>query len=197
MMAGLAAATATGAQAQVAPLAILTAPAPMAAQRTPLLAPIALGGTLDRTTPLTARLRLRVATMTTSAGPNERVHQRLASSMVEYYPFADSGFHLSAGGGLYDVRAGEQVGNRPLMLSQRPTLGAGGGRIGLRRTPALTFGYTGTMLADTTIGLEVGAMKGRAYEIGGRLTRPTAGERGGVGNGPINPVVNVSFGRRF
>ena len=40
-------------------------------------------------------------------------------------------------------------------------------------------------------------MKGRAYEIGGRLTRPTAGERGGVGNGPINPVVNVSFGRRF
>lgn len=65
MMAGLAAATATGAQAQVAPLAILTAPTPMAAQRTPLLAPIALGGTLDRSTPLTARLRLRVATMTT------------------------------------------------------------------------------------------------------------------------------------
>lgn len=200
-MAGLAAVGAavggTPATAQVAPLGVLTTPAPRTAERAPLLTPIALGGTLERTTRLTTRLRLRVGTMTTGTGPNGRVHQRLASSMVEYFPFADSGFHLSAGGRLYDARAGEQVGNRPLMLSQRPTLGAGGGRIGLRRTPALTFGYTGTILGDTIVGLEAGAMRGRAYEIGGRLTRPTAGDRGGVGNGPINPVVNFTVGRRF
>ena len=194
----MAASIGTSAAAQVAPVTILP-PAPRASVlvRTPLLAPIGLESPTERSTQLSSKLRLRVATVGTSAGPGERVHQRLASSMVDIYPVAGSGLHLSAGSRLYDVRVGEQASNRPLMVAQRPMLGAGGGRIGLRRNPALTLGYTGTLMNDTSVGLEVGAMKGRAYEIGGRLTRPTAGDRAGVGNGPINPVVNFVVGRRF
>ena len=188
----------TTATAQVAPVTILP-PAPPSGVlvRTPLLAPIALGTPTERSIELSAKLRMRVATIGTSMGPGERVHQRLASSMIDYYPLAGSGLHLSAGSRLYDVRVGEQANNRPLMAAQRPMPGAGGGRIGLRRTPALTLGYTGTLPGDTSLGFEVGAMRGRAYDIGGRLTRPTAAERGGVGNGPLNPVVNLVVGRRF
>lgn len=195
----LATLTASVAGAQVAPSQIVAgaAAAVPSTGRPPLLAPIALGGAIERTTRLTSKLRLRIATSSASAGPNERVHPRLASSMVDIYPLSGSGFHLSAGSRLYDARAGEQATSRGLMVSQRILPGAGGGRVGLRRTPALTVGYSGTVAEATSVGVEVGAMKGRAYDAGGRLARPTRGEREGLGNGPINPVVNLVVGRRF
>jgi hypothetical protein len=160
----------------------------------PPLQPLALGSGVEHDARLTANLRLRVTTIATAAGPREKMHQRLGSSMVEFYPVGTSGFHLSAGTRMYNPRAGEQWTGRGLVGAPRQ-LNVPGSRAGLRRTPALTLGYTGALADRTRIGVEIGAMKGSAYASATDATRRLRGERG-AGN-PVNPMVHLVVGRRF
>jgi len=160
-----------------------------ASARMPVLQPLAIGSSVERSARMSGNLRLRVGVAATAQGPRDRIHQRIASSMIDFYPVGSSGFHLSAGTKLYDVRAGEQATNRGLMVTQRQ-LNVPGGRPGLKRTPALTMGYTG-QVAETSLGLEVGAMRGPVYTD---MMRQTRLQRAAD---PINPMVNLVVGRRF
>ena len=184
----------------VAPMAATAAPSIPAATvaaspRGPLLQPIALGGSVEHISRVGRTLRLRVTVATSAPGPREHVQQRIASSMVDLYPLGTSGFHLSAGTKMYDPRIGEQATNRGLMTTPRQT-NIPGGRLGMRRTPAFTLGYTGQIVDRTTMGIEVGAMMGHAYNTGAAdAARRLRGERP-AGN-PVNPIVNVVVGRRF
>lgn len=167
--------------------------APQPTVRAPLLQPLALGSSVEKTTRLSTNLRVRIAVAATAQGPRDRIHQRIASSMVDFYPVGSSGFHLSAGTKLYDPRTGEQATNRGLMVApKQPNIP--GSKVGLKRTPALTLGYSGELAERTSVGIEVGAMKGRAYNNASDLTRQTRAER--IGN-PVNPMVNLVVGRRF
>jgi hypothetical protein len=96
---------------------------------------------------------------------------------------------------MYDPRIGEQATSRGLMAVRRPG-GAPGGRLGMRRTPAFTLGYAGEILDHATMGIEVGAMMGHAYTAGPTdVARRLRGER--PSGNPVNPMVNLVFGRRF
>jgi hypothetical protein len=184
---------ASPAAAQVVPnMPSVAMPQPLA--RAPLLQRLGPGTIVQNSARLGGNLRLRVAVGSAGTGARDRVQQRIASSMVEFYPVGDSGFHLSAGTRLYDTRAGEQATNRGLMVAPRP-LNAPGGKIGLKRTPALTMGYTGRAADGTSIGLEVGAMKGRAYADANDMARRTRAER--IGGNPVNPMIHLVVGRRF
>jgi len=165
-----------------------------ASVRGPLLQPIAPGSSVEHVAPVGRNLRLRVAVAAAQQGPRERIHQRIASSMIDFYPVGTSGFHLSAGTRMYDPRAGEQLTNRGLITAPRQ-LNVPGGRAGLRRTPALTMGYTGEVADRTSLGVEVGAMRGRVYSNATDAARLTRAERGG--RNPVNPMVNLVVGRRF
>jgi hypothetical protein len=167
------------------------APGPM--MRAPLLQPLALGSSVEKTTRVSGNLRVRIAVAAAAQGPRDRIHQRIASSMIDFYPVGSSGFHLSAGTKLYDPRVGEQATNRGLMVAPKQP-NVPGSKIGLKRTPALTLGYSGELAERTSIGIEVGAMKGRAYNNASDLTRRTRADR--IGN-PVNPMVNLVVGRRF
>lgn len=167
-------------------------PQPLA--RNPLLQRLTPGTTVQNSARLGGNLRLRVAVGPAGEGPRDRLHQRIASSMVEFYPVGDSGFHLSAGTRLYDTRAGEQATNRGLMVAPRP-LNVPGAKIGIKRTPALTMGYTGSAADGTSIGVEVGAMRGSAYTDANDMARRNWAER--TGGNPVNPMVNLVVGRRF
>jgi len=158
------------------------------------LQPLALGSGVEHDARLTGNLRLRVTTNVTAPGPREKRHQRLGSSMLEFYPVEASGFHLSAGTRMYDPRAGEQGTDRGLVGAPRQR-NVPGSRAGLRRTPTLTFGYTAALADRTRIGVEIGAMKGSAYASATDAMRRLRGERG-AGN-PVNPMVHLVVGRRF
>lgn len=159
-----------------------------------LLQPLVPGGSIEHSARLTGNVRLRVSVGAAGQGTRDRLHQRIASSMVEFYPVGDSGFHLSAGTRLYDTRAGEKAASRGLIGMSRQR-SAPGSRMGLKRTPALTMGYSGTAADGTTIGLEVGAMKGRAYSDANAMARRARAER--IGGNPVNPMINLVVGRRF
>lgn len=159
-----------------------------------LLQPLVPGGSIEHSARLGGNVRLRVSVRAVGQGTRDRLHQRVASSMVEFYPVGDSGFHLSAGTRLHDTVAGAKAANRGLIGSPRG-LGAPGSRMGLKRTPALTMGYSGTAADGTTIGLEVGAMKGRAYTDANAIARRARAER--IGGNPVNPMVNLVVSRRF
>lgn len=167
-------------------------PSPTAAS--PPLQPLALGGRDERDARITAKLRLRVATVSSAPGLRDKAHQRLAGSMIDLYPVDGSGFHLSAGTRVYDQRAGDSAASRRLAGVPRQ-INVPGGRPGLRRTPAVTLGYRGAVDEDTSIGVEVGAMKGHVYSNATDMTRRLRGERG-EGN-PVNPMVHLVLGHRF
>jgi hypothetical protein len=156
--------------------------------------PLALAGASQREARITARLRLRVATVASATGLRDTAHQRLAGSMIDLYPVDGSGFHLSAGTRVHDQRAGESAASRKLVRAARQ-INVPGGRSGARRTPAVTLGYRGTVDEDTSIAVEVGAMKGHVYSSATDMTRRLRGERG-EGN-PVNPMVHLVLGLRF
>ncbi len=176
----------------------MIAPAPMiAAARAPLdlsLPPVAAGGSADRVVPLAGRLRLRMTMQNTAAGPHDRVRSRVIGQMADFYPAGDHGFHLSAGTRLFNPRAME-VSQGALLPSAR-RLNVPGMKTAMRRAPALTVGYTDRIDANTSLGFEVGAMQGRAYNDAANLTRQTRADRNTIGS-PLNPVANFVIGHRF
>lgn len=193
-MAGMAASA--GAQVVPSPIAPVAPAAP--APRAPLpLSPVALGGTVERAARLGKRLNMRVTVASTAAGPRDRVHSRLTGQMIDFYPAGDHGFHLSAGMRLFNPRGmgAAESAARGLSPSQR-RLNIPGMKTTMRQAPALTLGYTDRIDADTSLGVEVGAMKGRAYYSAADVARQTRADRNMIGS-PINPVFNLVMARRF
>lgn len=162
------------------------------AQTAPLH-PLALGSGVERDTRLSSRLRLRVTTVATAAGPREKMRERVGGSMIDLYPSDTSGFHMSAGTRIYDTRLAEQGNRGPVGAPRQSNIP--GGRVALRRTPALTMGYSDEVSDHLHVGVEAGAMLGRAYNTATDSTRRLRGERDG--GDPVNPVVQLVIGRRF
>lgn len=194
-------AMASTAAAQVAPVPAATVapilPAASVTPRAPLpltLSPVAVGGSVERSTRLVSRLRLRLTMASTAAGPRDRLHSRVVGQMVDFFPAGDHGFHLSAGTRLFNPRAME-VSVHGMLPTQR-RLNTPGLKTTMRRSPALTMGYTDRIDADTSVGVEVGAMKGRAYNDAADVARQTRAQRNAIGS-PLNPVVNLVLGHRF
>ncbi len=88
---------------------------------------------------------------------------RLGSKMMEYYPVANSGFHLSTGVHYFNTtnfsREAEKLS--PVLWSPS-NRGFGSIRTGFKRkTPAMTAGYTQTVANKLAFGLEAGTLFGR------------------------------------
>ncbi|AXJ94773.1 MULTISPECIES: hypothetical protein [unclassified Sphingomonas] len=161
------------------------------------LAPIAVGGSVERSARLTNKLSLRVTVQSGPVESRDMFHARLAGQMVDFYPAGDHGFHLSAGTKMFNPRAmgPSETAMRGILPSQR-RLNIPGMKTSMRRAPALTMGYTDRIDADTSIGFEVGAMKGRAYNDVANAARQTRADRNAI-DSPINPMANLVIGHRF
>ncbi len=137
-----------------------------------------------------------VADQFTSEGTALR--HRFASSMMEFYPLANSGFHLSGGVRFFGVtnftRDADKLTNN--LLWSPGNRGSGGIRYGFKRqTPAMTFGYTKTVANTVAFGLEGGTLLGRV-----NASMPHSFERrlgGGRDDNRMNPVANLVFGVKF
>lgn len=131
-------------------------------------------------------------------GPGYALQQRVASSMVDFYPDGGQRFHLSAGLGFFTrtrfMREQERATNGLLFVPR--TLANGGGRSIFRRyTPAVMLGFSRQAERGAVFNLEAGTMLGRAtnaFNIG--RTRMT---RFGDGSVPINPIVHMVVGYKF
>jgi hypothetical protein len=128
-----------------------------------------------------------------------RLQQRVDSSMIDFFPAGDEGFHLSAGMRLFARRNVDRA-FRGLLAGPK---GRGVGGVGARRfTPAATLGYIRGLDADTVLGFEVGAVMGRLNSgMSGRLRQTESSEGHGM-NGlrpmtGINPIARVTFGYKF
>jgi hypothetical protein len=163
---------------------------------------LTLARSREASSTIAARFRVRTNVATVPQGPlgaRDRVHQRLAGSMIDFYPIDGKGFRISAGSRFYDVRAassggattGPDASARALLAVPR-TATAPAAKAGLKgSTPALTMGYAGTLGPSTNVGLELGAMKGRAYA--GTADQGAHDSDGGK----VNPVVSLVVGRHF
>lgn len=156
-----------------------------------------IGGTIKSETRISRTFRLRVDTQVTAMpgadGPN-RIHPRLARSMIDLFPVPDEGFRLSAGNRFVARRvAGD---SRGLLYTPR---GASNGvmRTGLRRfNPAVTVGYQGEVAPRVSLGVEVGALKGHAWQ---RVRTDGAIPRGlrERERNPVASLVNVDATVKF
>lgn len=197
--------TAGAAGAQVAPTTASTplptilptpAPAPRGALNLSLV-PNAVGGRVERNARLSRTLSMRVTVENSGGSARDRVHSRITGQMVDFFPAGDHGFHLSAGTRVFNPRAlgPSDVAMRGLLPSQR-RLNLPGMKTSMRRAPAVTMGYTDRIDTDTSVGFEVGAMQGRAYNDVANVARQTRADRNQIGS-PINPMVNLVIGHRF
>ena len=157
--------------------------------------PSALPGAVSTSTiRLNPNLRLRVGVADGGTAPATRVQPRLSGSMIDFYPVEGTGFHLSAGTKLFADRDLNIEGNRAgrgLLTTARRRDGAP--QFGKRRaTPALTMGYTGNVGDDTSVGVEMGALKGRGFATVDDMAKSAHG-----GRGSVNPMLNLVVGRRF
>lgn len=151
----------------------------------------------------TLRIHREVTTVRPSLGEQidaaGRVRQRLRSSMLEFYPSGD-GFHLAAGVRMFERQnflGDAQRVTHGLLYNPRGT-NAESIRAGFRSyTPAVTMGYTRTVSEGLTLGLEGGALLGRAASSMPRSFRlATTGTNGGE-HGGLNPVANMVVGFHF
>jgi hypothetical protein len=130
-------------------------------------------------------------------GGDSRIQQRIATTMFDFYPAGGlGGFHLSAGLHYYtrynaNLEA-QQVTDGKLFIPRGRT--GAGIRNGFNRyTPALTAGYSQSLGGDAMIGLEAGALVGRAINAQPMQNVYDVGEtRSG-----LNPVANLVVGLRF
>eukprot|EP01035_Chromulina_nebulosa_P040990 gene40989-55400_t len=122
-----------------------------------------------------------------------RVRQRLRSSMLEFYPSGD-GFHVAAGVRMFERQNffnDAQRVTHGLLYNPRGT-NAESIRAGFRNyTPAVTMGYTRTVSEGLTLGLEGGALLGRAASSMPRSFRLAATGSDGGEHGGVNPVANM------
>ena len=126
------------------------------------------------------------------------LRHRFASSMMEFYPIANSGFHFSSGMHMFNttnfLREADKLTNN---LLWSPSLrGSGGVRTGFKRqTPAMTVGYTRTVAQKLAVGLEAGTLMGRVNSsMRSSLGR---GFSDGADDHKMNPVASLVFGMKF
>lgn len=128
------------------------------------------------------------------------LHHRFTGNMMEYYPFAGFGFHLSGGTRLFQRRnllteAGDSA--RGALAMTRLTTPSAVTRAGFRRfNPVATAGYTLPLSSMMQIGVEAGAMMTRAFAGTPGLLRHTTAFRGENGFHP-NAIANIVFGMHF
>ena len=161
-------------------------PAPSRLQALPI------GTIATATVPAGRSLRLRVDTASAVSVPAGKAQSRLAGSMVDFYPVDGHGFRLSAGTKLFTGRdaVAERRVTRGLLTTMR--LPSGSPRLGRRRpTPALTMGYTGELARDTSIGVEMGAVRGRGFATVDEMAQHRSS------GGGVRPMLNLIVGRRF
>lgn len=172
------------------------APAPRGPMRLSL-APVAAGGSVERSARLAGKLSMRVTVQSVGDGSREMFHSRMTGQMVDFFPAGDHGFHLSMGTRVFNPRpmGPSEIAMRGILPSLR-RLNIPGMKTNMRRAPALTMGYTDRVDRDTSVGFEVGAMHGRAYNDVANVARQTRAERNAI-ESPINPMVNLVIGHRF
>lgn len=166
-----------------------------------------LGDLPGATTPQTG---FRVAPLTlVAAAPSSSVpttdlagglRRRFTGSMMEFYPFAGSGFHLSGGARLFQRRnflAETADSARGALAVTRVTMQSAVTRAGFRRfNPVATLGYTAPLTQMMQIGVEAGAMAGRAFAGTPGLSRGGFGYRSDNAFHP-DAIANLVFGMHF
>ena len=157
-----------------------------------------------RTTAVTPDLRIRFDAVipvdgdTLLGGPDPLLRQRLATAMMEYYP-SGHGLHFSAGIRMFErtnFLRDADLATHGLLYNPRG-MNADGVRAGFRRyTPAVAMGYSRDVARGLTIGLEGGAMMGRANNSMPRSFRLAATGSSDERNG-FNPIANMVVGWHF
>jgi hypothetical protein len=125
---------------------------------------------------------------------SDMVRPRPFRGMTDIYPFASAGFHVSAGSRYFSRAnfwsAAEQT-TRGLLFNPR-LRGGGGVSTGFRgRTWALTTGYDLEVAPRLVVGIEGGALKGRAINAGPRGRAFRADDRKANRAG-LNPLATLA-----
>jgi hypothetical protein len=126
--------------------------------------------------------------------PDGRLRRGVGGTIVEMRPFADSRFHLAAGGRLFGrSRANRGIDERDLLAAPRGTGGRPGGR---RFAPAFLMGVDERIAGRLSLGLDAGVVMGPAMDRGIR------GGRGMVRNGRdglpgTNRIARLTLGLHF
>ena len=148
--------------------------------------------------PQLTRAQLLTATLiqTDTTVTNGRMRNRPASAMADFYPIDGTGFHLSAGLRFFESRSMLRQNLKAMRdLVYLPYSRSNSGvHWGYRRVPAMAVGYTQPLDQGTFVGIEVGAMLGRA--TGSMRRFGQGGERRREGRGP-NSIVHLMFGVSF
>jgi hypothetical protein len=124
----------------------------------------------------------------------DMVRPRFLGGMIDLYPSEHSGFRLSVGTRYFGrpnfwIAAEQATGG--LLYDPHMTRGGRGLSRGFRRsTPAMTLGYDREISKGFVLGLEGGALSGRAI----MPTRPSRWSAAGVRDGGfgLNPVATMS-----
>lgn len=124
----------------------------------------------------------------------DMVHPRPFRGMTDIYPMADAGFHVSIGSRYFarpNFWSTAEQASRGILYDTR-WRGGGGVPTGFRRrTWALTTGYDAEVLPRLVVGIEGGALRGRAINPGprGRMFRADDRKAGRAG---INPIATFA-----
>jgi hypothetical protein len=148
-----------------------------------------------------ASLLRRQIAAATGLGLGEALRRRAGSPMVEFFPFEDSAFHLSAGG-RFDLLARATRGSPKFAeLVYAPGKLLGRSRDKLKRmTPSAALGYALALGSHTRLELEGGARveydqpAHREFALFARRSSRLVGYRR---DSDVNPVVQLSLGHRF
>lgn len=130
------------------------------------------------------------------------IRHRFASAMVDLYPAAATGFHLSVGTRFFKrqyIRRDQETETNGLLYSPRMPRGGFGQRGFRRATAAATLGYTETIGSNLMLGLEGGTLFGRAVDRmphGARLAGLPGG-RDDEARMQMNPVLNLTVAYAF
>lgn len=129
------------------------------------------------------------------------LRHRFASKMMDLYPSAESGFHLSFGTRFFAkqyIRRDQQLATNGLLYEPRMPRGGYGQRGFRRATAAATVGYTQTVRSNLMFGLEGGTLLGRAVQAPPRLL-PLTGEGRDRSDSrrQLNPVLNLTVAYAF
>jgi hypothetical protein len=187
-------ATATAAPALIAAVPLLTL-VPAAVAVDAALAP----GDAFRLEPVTLAATAPATSIVTTVLAGGLRH-RFTGNMIEFYPVAGSGFHLSGGSRLFARRnfaAETENSAHGALAVTRITTQSAVTRAGFKRfNSAATAGYTMPLSSMAQIGVEAGAMMSHAFANAPGLPRHGAGYRSDTAFHP-DAIANLVFGMHF
>jgi len=127
------------------------------------------------------------------------VRRRFASTMIDFYPIAGDGFHLSAGGRLGHSRKSDFTSDNALLYAPK---GFADRKAGLKKfASAMTVGYSSSPQAGLNFGVEAGTLLERGDPASRELSR--FARRGSYndmrfkGAERFAPVVQASLSYKF